>query len=124
MGEPVGFLVLRRDEQGRLYDDWDGVVHASQAAANESCIEGKQAGWDVFTVTRYSSALLDALDAKDREIAALREVERWARAVRSGYQRWPEGQWLEACGRRHLSGLDGALTDLAALEASEADRGE
>lgn len=56
---PVGYMVLRREVDGTILEDWDGVVHSNQASANSSCIEGKQAGWDVFTVACYPRKIVE-----------------------------------------------------------------
>lgn len=58
MANPVGFMVIRRDADGRLIDDWDGVVHPTQSAANGSCIEAKRDGWDAFTVALFVRKML------------------------------------------------------------------
>lgn len=56
----VGFMVLIRNEDGSLSDNWDGVVHPSQAKANDSCIEAKRNGYDAFTVSLISRKIIAA----------------------------------------------------------------
>lgn len=60
----VGYMVIRREDKpgamfGRLMDDWDGIVHATQGEANEEAIKAKRAGYDVFTVRLVSRKITE-----------------------------------------------------------------
>lgn len=45
MTAPIGFLVVLRDPEDRLTDDWDGEVHPDLEAGLASAHEALDAGW-------------------------------------------------------------------------------